>query len=277
MRKLLLVAVIGMGLIVASPAKAHDPIILTSDQRTPEDGPLLPDGTVSFALYGTLESSDDTRGFRVTFAEGDSLYLSLLIPDLAPENSLSDDQLPRLEVVDPSGAITTVVPQTRVGFAEPFTGTNYIRLADLVGTAVAGTYSVTIIGGAPVRFTVSVGTKEMFGTPVEDVPNRELGVAGVMTWYETPPPVVESVAPSSTTVSPTTVTSSSSTDAPPISEVEAFTASSGTENVPESDDASSAPLVIAAGVAVILVGAVIFRRRARGRRQAISSNEPVTR
>ena len=55
MRKLLFLASIGVGLMFASPAKAHDPIILTSDQRTPADGPLLPDGTVSFALYGTLE------------------------------------------------------------------------------------------------------------------------------------------------------------------------------------------------------------------------------
>jgi hypothetical protein len=74
MRKLLILAAIGVGLMIASPAKAHDPIILTSDQRTPADGPLLPDGTVSFALYGTLEKPGDTRGFRVTFAEGDNVY-----------------------------------------------------------------------------------------------------------------------------------------------------------------------------------------------------------
>ena len=191
MRKLLILATIGVGLMFASPAKAHDPIILTSDQRTPADGPLLPDGTVSFALYGTLEEPGDTRGFRVTFAEGDNLYFSLLIPDLAPENALADDQLPRLDIVDPSGVSTTILPTTRVPFPEPFTGTNYVRLADSVGTAIAGTYEVTISGDAPARFTVSVGTKELFGTEVENAPNRDLGVGGVMTWYETPPPVVE--------------------------------------------------------------------------------------
>jgi hypothetical protein len=30
---------------------------------------------------------------------------------------------------------------------------------------------------------VSVGEKEMFGTTVENIPNRDLGVAGVMAWY----------------------------------------------------------------------------------------------
>lgn len=263
MRKLLFVASIGLGLMYASPAKAHDPIILTSDQRTPADGPLLPDGTVSFALYGTLESSGDTRGFRVTFAEGDPLYVSLLIPDLAPENALGDDQLPRLDVVDPSGTSTSVVPTTRVVFAEPFTGTNYIRLADLVGPAVAGTYSVTISGGAPLRFTVSVGTKELFGTPVEDVPNRELGVAGVMAWYETPPPVAASIAPSTMPASPPTPDDSSSTEAPMTSEVESDSAGAGAETSQDSDDRSSLPLVIAVAIGVSLVGAVVARRRSR--------------
>lgn len=88
--------------LVAAP----DPIILTSDQRTPADGPLLPDGTISIALYGSLESRGDARGFRVNFQQGDSLQLSLLIPDLAPEDMLEDSSLPYLNLADPSGAIT---------------------------------------------------------------------------------------------------------------------------------------------------------------------------
>ena len=221
---------------------------------------LLPDGTVSFALYGTLEEPGDTRGFRVTFAEGDNLYFSLLIPDLAPENALADDQLPRLDIVDPSGVSTTILPTTRVPFPEPFTGTNYVRLADSVGIAVAGTYEVTISGDAPARFTVSVGTKELFGTEVENAPNRDLGVGGVMTWYETPPPVVET---STTTASPTTLSPSSDTEAPMTSEVEARTTSAGADEGAESDGGSSLPIVIAIVVGVGLIGTVIARRRSR--------------
>lgn len=45
-------AVLTAGLLGGGPAFAHDPIIITNDQTTPEAGPLLPDGTISFALYG---------------------------------------------------------------------------------------------------------------------------------------------------------------------------------------------------------------------------------
>jgi len=105
MKKFLIVVAVLFALVPASIAKAHDPIILTSDQSTPSDGPLLLDGTISFALYGSLDSAGETRGFRVKFNAGDPLYLSILIPDLAPENLLDDASLPFLNVEDPSGAI----------------------------------------------------------------------------------------------------------------------------------------------------------------------------
>ena len=184
MKKFLLAVLALVALLPASVAKAHDPIILTSDQTSPTDGPLLPDGTISFALYGALDSPKDTRGFRVNFIEGDSLYLSILIPDLAPENQLDDASLPFLEITDPSGTKTKLTVSEKVPFAEPFTGTNYVRLTEYNSVAITGTYSVVVTGDSPSRFTVSVGQKEMFGTPVEKVPNRDLGVGGVMSWYE---------------------------------------------------------------------------------------------
>lgn len=202
MKKLLLfVAAISVAL-PTSTASAHDPIILTANQRNPTDGPLLPDGMISFALYGSLESAADTRGFRVKFNAGDALALSLLVPDLPPENQLSNPSLPYLEVVDPDGIGTQVIPTARVSFAEPFTGTNYIRLAELVGVAKTGLYSITIAGTTATRFTVSIGDKEMFGTPVENVPNRNNGVAGVMAWYQTLPPAAQ---PTSQTTVPSAV------------------------------------------------------------------------
>ena len=183
MKKLLFIAAVLLGLLPASIASAHDPIILTSDQRTPIDGPLLVDGTISFALYGSLDTGGDTRGFRVQFNEGDPLYISILIPDLSPENTLDDESLPFINVEDPNGATEKLTITQKVPFPEPFTGTNYVRLTELRGTAIGGIYSVTVTGDSPARFTVSVGEKEMFGSPVENIPNRDLGVAGVMTWY----------------------------------------------------------------------------------------------
>ena len=183
MKKLLFITAILLGLLPASIASAHDPIILTSEQQTPADGPLLVDGTISFALYGSLDTGGDTRGFRVQFKEGDSLYISILIPDLAPENTLDDVSLPFVNVEDPNGTTERLSITQKVPFPEPFTGTNYVRLTEFRGTAIGGIYSVTVTGNSPARFTVSVGEKEMFGSPVENIPNRDLGVAGVMTWY----------------------------------------------------------------------------------------------
>ena len=183
MRKIGVVLVVLFVLMPASVARAHDPIILTSEQTTPASGPLLVDGTISFALYGSLESSTDTRGFRVQFQEDDPLYLSILIPDLAPENELGNDLLPTLEVLDPTGAVSTFEPTERVTFAEPYTGTNYVQLLEYEGVALGGIYEITIKGKAASRFTVSVGKIEQFGTAVEDIDNRDLGVAGVMDWY----------------------------------------------------------------------------------------------
>ena len=190
MKKILLIALVLFGLLPASIAAAHDPIILTSEQQTPADGPLLVDGTVSFALYGSPEAADDTRGFRVNFNTGDPLYISILIPDLAPENMLDDMSLPFVNVEDPNGATVKLAITQKVSFPEPYTGTNYVRLTEFRGTAIGGTYLITVTGTSAARFTASVGEKEMFGSPVENIPNRDLGVAGVMEWYAGDPVAV---------------------------------------------------------------------------------------
>ena len=183
-KKFLLTVLALVALLPASAAKAHDPIILTPDQATPANGPLILDGTISFALYGALDSPKDTRGFRVNFKEGDPLYFSILIPDLAPENQLDDASLPFLEITDPAGSITKLAVSKKVPFAEPYSGTNYVVLNQFNSVAIAGTYSVVVTGNSPSRFTVSFGQIEMFGTPVENIANRDLGVDGVMSWYE---------------------------------------------------------------------------------------------
>ena len=209
MKKLLFIAAVLLGLLPASIASAHDPIILTSEQQTPADGPLLVDGTISFALYGSLDTGGDTRGFRVQFKEGDPLYISILIPDLSPENTLDDVSLPFVNVEDPNGTTEKLAITEKVPFPEPFSGTNYVRLTEFRGTAIGGIYSVTVTGDSPARFTVSVGEKEMFGSPVENIPNRDLGVAGVMTWYSGDPVAIEETV-ESVVETPSSETSSSS-------------------------------------------------------------------
>ena len=173
--------------LMPSVASAHDPIIIDDSQTTPESGPLLLDGTISFALYGVLGGGGDTRGFRVRLREGDRLTVELLVPNLAPETELSDAELPRVLIGAPDGTTWTLAPDMRVVFDEPFSRTSYLRLATFGEEAVAGDYEVTVTGTEPARFTVAVGTLERFGTPVENVIDRSAGVPAVVEWYSTAP------------------------------------------------------------------------------------------
>jgi len=252
-------------------AFAHDPIIFTEAQTTPGAGPLLPDGTVSFALYGTLMRSGDSRGATVRFAAGDTLIMSLLVPALEPERSLDAASLPTLTLRAPDGSTRVVPPGEAVTFDEPFTSTSYVRYIQLSEPAQAGEYGVTVTGVVPARFTLSVGTKEQFGTPVENVPNRDLGVGGVMTWYATPPPVDTApvdTAPDTTAAANGSTTSAPATTASPSSTVPATTTPATTAPGGSSDDeGSGVPLAAIIAVVAVLLASLaavvaISRRRA---------------
>ncbi len=186
-----LAAVLCAVMLAVPPASAHDPIFFSEDQTTPQAGPLLPDGTVSFALYGSVAGPGDSRGFQVRFADGDRLLVELLIPDRPPEVELAIADLPVAVLTAPDGSATELRPELREAFNEVFTATRYVRLARLDTEAQEGLYDVTVTGAAPARFTVAVGTRETFGTPVERVPDRLGAVASVAgplrEWYGAEP------------------------------------------------------------------------------------------
>lgn len=186
-----------LSFFACSPAAlAHDPVFITDEQREAEQGPFLPDARISFALYGTFNEERENRGFQFEIPEGELITLSLLIPDLAPENILENESLPSLVLVRPNKTLVDLFPEIRVKFAEPFSGTNYVRLLDHEEIGVEGVYQVLINGVAPSRFTVSIGFVEMFGTPVENVENRN-DRGALSRWYRTPP--LTEVVTSSTT------------------------------------------------------------------------------
>ena len=155
-----------------SVSHAHDPLFLLPEQETPSQGPLLPDGTISFALYGEFLAEGETRGFQANFADGDVFQLELLIPALDPEQSLQEDQLPFLQLIMPDGSERTLYPSIRTRFDEPFTNTSYFTLIQERGTAQGGVYDVMIVSRAPARFTIAIGIKEQFGTPVQRAGER---------------------------------------------------------------------------------------------------------
>ena len=125
---------------------AHDPIFMENTQVSPADGPYLPDGNISFALYGRFENRFGSRGFRSRLKAGDELALSLLIPNLAPDNLLTLEQLPTLTIERPDKSSIESSPKKKEVFDEPFTGTSYLRLLSIQELAQTGVYHVTING-----------------------------------------------------------------------------------------------------------------------------------
>lgn len=148
---------------IALPANAHQPVELRATDRTPAAGPLLVDGTVSFAVNMSFSKAKQVRAFRAGFAEGDSLALQLLIFDEKPERNLSKKRLPLLKVTSPSGKSFILPITERTPFYEPWGKRNYLYLGRTKQSAEAGIYSFEITSRAPGRFIVAVGEDEVPG------------------------------------------------------------------------------------------------------------------
>ena len=107
MRRALLLTAIGLAVLApAIPAAAHQPVVLTDTDATAAEGPVIPDGTVSFAVYGDI-GAGGSQGFQVRFEDGDRLFVEILLPDLEPERSSTS--LPTVTIGAPDGS-TIIVP-----------------------------------------------------------------------------------------------------------------------------------------------------------------------
>lgn len=169
MRRALLVVLLAGAVVLAgtSPAQAHQPVRLTAANATPEQGPLLVDGTVSFAVYATVRAQE-TRGFRFGLRSGQRLEVQLLIVDKAPGNTVPASALPEVVITDPRGRRTVLTAVERTPFLEPYSGTRYLYLARLSEAGVAGTYGVLVRSRSPrlVESVVAVGYREVPGRVV---------------------------------------------------------------------------------------------------------------
>lgn len=176
---------------LSAPAAAHDPIFVEEAQTTPDTGPYMPDGTISWALYGSVLEAGDTRGFEFDLRDGDELYVALLIPNLEPELSLGDGELPTLALAAPDGSIIDIAPEIREVFDEPFSQTSYVTLAEIRQPGQGGRYQGIVTGNAAARFTVAIGEREIFFTDSErsgDRPSTFQEISGpLQVWYATPP------------------------------------------------------------------------------------------
>jgi hypothetical protein len=159
----LVIAVIAALVLNSSAAFAHQPVVLLDTDTTAAKGPLLVDGTVSFAIRAAFTKSGQKKAFRAQFQEGDGLEVQLLIVDKKPENALKSSQLPTVVITGPDGFKVAMRINERTKFYEPYGRTNYLYLARYSGVAKAGIYNFVITSKAKAAITVAVGEKEIFG------------------------------------------------------------------------------------------------------------------
>ena len=156
---------------LALPAvvQAHQPVVLLISDTTPAKGPLLVDGTVSFAVRASFAKSGENRGFRAGFKAGDALAVQLLIVDKAPENKLKSSQMPTLVITSPTGVRTTLKLNERTKFFEPYSQTKHLYLGRLNRAAEEGIYSFTLTSRAKSAVTIAVGEREVTGEVLRGV------------------------------------------------------------------------------------------------------------
>lgn len=157
---LLALAFIGSNLTLAS---AHQPVNLTAANSSADKGPILLDGTISFAIRANFTKPNQTQGFRAALKAGDTVNFEYLIIDRSPENKLVNSKLPVATITDPAGKKSVIKFTERTRFFEPYSRTNYLYLARYSQAAVDGIYKFTMQSKAKAAITVAVGAQEIYG------------------------------------------------------------------------------------------------------------------
>jgi hypothetical protein len=194
--KKLLALVITLAVLGSGVAVAHQPVVLLNSDTTAAKGPLLVDGTVSFAIRASFSKAGEKKAFRAQFKEGDALEVQYLIVDKKPESSLRVAQLPTLVVTGPGGYKTTMKLNERTKFYEPFGRTNYLYLGRFSDMAKAGIYSFVVTARGKAAITVAVGEKEIPGEVVR-------GAYVAPTVSATPTPTVTATPTPTVSATPT--------------------------------------------------------------------------
>lgn len=146
-----------MVLLIPSQASAHTPIELLKTDTTTSTGPLINDGTLTFALKASFTQSNQTKAFRATFKKGDRIKVKYLIADRKNTINLNSANLPTVRITSPSGAVTTMKLVKAKKYFEKGTKVNYLELSELSSSAEAGTYSFEIVAKGKSTVTVAIG------------------------------------------------------------------------------------------------------------------------
>ena len=195
----------------SASAHAHQPVLLLDSDTTAARGPLLVDGTVSFAVRASFKKAGEKKAFRADFKAGDALAVQYLIVDKKPENALKNTLLPQLLVTSPSGKSVALKFTERTKFYEPYGKTNYLYLSRYSATAEAGTYSFTLTARAKSSVTIAVGEREVPGEVIRGA--RPVAPTAAATPTPTEPKPTQSATPAAkSTPTPATTQSSYTMD-----------------------------------------------------------------
>jgi hypothetical protein len=199
-----LVALLLLTFFGSASASAHQPVELLNTDTTAAKGPLLLDGTVSFAVRAAFNKAGEKRAFRADFKAGDALAVQYLIVDKKPENAIKNTLLPQLVLTSPSGKSVTLKFTERTKFFEPYGKTNYLYLARYSATAEAGTYSFMLTSRAKSAVTIAVGEREVPGEVIR-------GAKPTPSATPTPTPAATAAAPKPSPTPTSTATKASYT------------------------------------------------------------------
>jgi hypothetical protein len=211
--KKLLAMVIALAVVGSGVAVAHQPVVLLNSDTTAAKGPLLVDGTVSFAVRASFAKTGEKKAFRAQFQEGDALEVQFLIMDKKPENALKMSQLPTLVVTGPGGFKTTMKLNERTKFLETYTQTTYLYLGRYSGMAKAGIYSFVLTARGKSSITLGVGSQEI---PGEVVRGAYVAPTVSATPTPTPKPTPSVSATPTPTPTPTPVVTPTPTPTPTV-------------------------------------------------------------
>ncbi|MDA0259806.1 MAG: cytochrome b5-like heme/steroid binding domain-containing protein [Actinobacteria bacterium] len=141
-------------------ANAHQPLNLLDSDTTASKGPLIADGTLSFAVQAAFTKAGQKKAFSAQFKEGEELAVQYLIVDKKPESALRKKSLPKLVITSPSGSKVIMKLKERTKFFEPYGGVNYLFLGRYNSEAQSGIYSFEITSKRRAAITIAVGEKE---------------------------------------------------------------------------------------------------------------------
>jgi cytochrome b involved in lipid metabolism len=183
---LVFTSILGIGV-----AQAHQPLTLLDSDTSASSGPLIVDGTLSFAVRAAFTKAGQKKAFRAQFKQGDELTVEYLIVDKKPENALRKSGLPTLVITSPTGTKVSMKFTERTKYYEPYGRVNYLYLGRINSGAQSGIYSFEITSKSRAAITIGIGKKE--------------GVVGdvVRGNYEAPKPVASSTPTPAPTPAPT--------------------------------------------------------------------------